>query len=212
MDQHNNPSPDPSSGGSSESTQSRRRFLKGTTLALPAVVTLHSGAAQAATSIACSNVPPPKYTKVCEDNYPCQDNCMRVKVKCYKKMEWKKKNGNWKWVISETDTTPKYFQGKDADGKSVWRYVADGKCVPNNPPTASNGPCYELSGVQNCYADQKFYCGESKDKYAICHVSLQTGYIKAVGTPCEDYDKIPGCIVTSWQGACIASIIGQKTI
>ena len=200
--------PESSAGGT------RRKFLKGTALALPAVVTLHSGAALANSSIACSNVKPPYYTKVLCDNYPDQDNCHRVKRELYKKLDYKNtgtsKKPKWDWVISTTDTNGHYFEGQDPLGKSCWRYAADGKCVPNTAQTSTSSPHHELDAVKKYCISPAMKCG--KQKYAICHVSLSTGYPVAIGTPCDEQNNVPGCVVTSWQGSCLASIIGHKTI
>ncbi len=208
--------PPPSESEPSAIDTTRRKFLKGTTLALPAVVTLHSGAALANSSIACSNVKPPSYTKVLCDTYPDQDNCHRVKKELYKKLDFvdinkgTKKPPNWDWVISTTDTNGYYFEGQDQLGNACWRYAADGKCVPNTLKTSTSSPHHELDAVKKNCINTKMRTG--KQKYAICHVSLSTGLPVAIGTPVAEQNTVTGCVVTSWQGSCLASIIGHRTI
>lgn len=157
--------------------RARRQFLKGTSLALPAVMTLHSQAVQAVTSITCGQKALDSGITV-----PCvsstDDGCLRQVVTCYDKLI----KVNKKMVGNGTNT---YFQGLAPGSPSpVWRHM-NGSLVPD-------------SEVQ--YINTKDMRG--KTTRAICHISAIDGSLVAVGSPTNPTN----CIVTSATGACMASL------
>jgi hypothetical protein len=113
----------------SEAPTSRRSFLKSTGVALPAVITLHSGAALAATSVVqCLSPPvasPPPY---------CQTPDSYMRVLCSGVYNRREKNSTGKWV---TYKTAYYFEGHDMDGPCVRR--KDGtKVIPGSTEYTQN--------------------------------------------------------------------------
>jgi hypothetical protein len=182
----------------------RRRFLKGTTLALPAVVSLHSGTALAASSLGCGNFNgnTQSYASVLvPSNNPPSDNRLRVPVELYRLLSLKagkpaNNPANWKVVVADTGA---YFKGNN-----VWRKVADGTAVTGNElaavvaaaVTADNGNSNNMK--------------TGTIKYAIVHVSTSSGAIVAVGSPVNTV--VSGAIVTSWTGACLTSLYNVKLV
>jgi hypothetical protein len=187
----------------------RRGFLKGTSLALPAVVSLHSGTALANTSLGCGGMGnlPQNYSKVCEDSYsPPPDNRMRKPVKCYRKLT--KSGSKWSVVNEPAGTNPAYYFRGITPGVAgkCWRKVSDGTRITNRGELAAlTRARVGHSSIRNV---ANFDCGVTK--YAIVHVSMHDGHIVAVGEPCGT--TVPGAIVTSWTGACMASLYGHKGV
>ena len=183
---------------SSPQGSTRRHFLKGTTLALPAVVTLHSGTALAATSLGCGafNGNTQVYAKVlCDSNNPPEDNRFRVPVLLYRKLT---KSGG-QWGVADKNGPGHYFNGKVGTIDN-WRFVADGTLVIGD----------ELTAVINAAnLDVKDF-KTTTTKYAIAHVATQGGAIVAVGTPVNT--PVTSAIVTSWTGACLTSLYGARLV
>lgn len=195
--------------GPSRPDASRRGFLKGTSLALPAVVSLHSGTALANTSLGCGGMGnlPQNYSKVCEDSYsPPPDNRMRKPVKCYRKLA--KSGTTWSVVNTPAGAEPAYYFEGVTPGQSgsCWRKVSDGTRITNTGELAALAKA--KVGHNSIGNVAKFDCGVTK--YAIVHVSTSNGQIVAVGEPCGT--NVPGAIVTSWTGACMASLYGHKGV
>ena len=186
----------------------RRHFLKGTTLALPAVVTLHSGTALAATSLGCGdfNGNMQLYAKVlCDSNNPPEDNRFRVPVLLYRKLEkttvTKKGKVTVTWNVVTGDLGH-YFIGK-IGLTDTWRLVANGTPVTGDELAAVKKAAISHQDIKNV----QFFATTTK-KYAIAHVATQGGAIVAVGSPANT--QIQNAIVTSWTGACLTSLYGAK--
>lgn len=181
---HPEASTTPTAGGD-ERVESRRRFLKGTTLALPVVTTLTPGAAQALTSMTCGDkalldgglTPDFLLTPPNSD-----DGHYRLPVVVYdREVPLDDGNGNITMVGNEE---PTYFSGID-QGQPVWRSFVDGSVVSTeDPPDLRNPPDISLTG------------------YAIVHVSATDGSTVSVGAK----DSPPNAIVTSAAGACMNSL------
>lgn len=175
----------------------RRRFLRGTSLALPAVVTLHSGTARAATSLGCGgegNVAQDGYIVLTDLDH--QDERLRASVELYRLVQLKSggtSNNPADWEIVTSDTGA-YFLGEDG-GAQVWRRL-DGSLVETD----------ELAALQSLASDASIKTGTFK--FAIVHVSTSDGTVTAVGAP----DAQPGSIVTSFTGACMASLYGVSPV
>lgn len=172
----------------------RRRFLRGTGLVLPAVVTLHSGGARAAVSLGCGgngNVSQTGYAILTTQDHA--DDRLRAAVELYRKVQVKS-GGNAAnvpadWEVNTSDPGS-YFQGN-----GVWRNL-DGTEVTGNelqalvalaatPPTSTT-------------------IRTGTTRYAIVHVNTSSGSVAAIGSP----DPVANAIVTSWTGACMASLYG----
>ena len=208
----------------------RRHFLKGTTLALPVVVTLHSGAALAATSLGCGGMGNlPQTTKVlCDVNDSSgHKNYMREEVKLFRKVAIT--SGNNKTVTVVQNDAGSYFKGM-----GVWRHAGTTGGPAAGVPVDVNLALYEalnklesnqvtagttpstnsklyvtLSGVTYQVIDfDKFKT--STTMLAVVHVSTspQTGGLPvAVGAP---LNSVPNAVVTSLTGACLASLYALK--
>jgi hypothetical protein len=104
----------------------RRRFLKGTTLALPAIVTLHSGTALANPSLGCGG-----QGNLTQLNVPVvvpnKDTYMRESVTLFP--QFTIDTANFK-IRSLATPTPFFFKGLN-----VWRYVSTGLEVTANEKT-----------------------------------------------------------------------------
>lgn len=172
----------------------RRRFLKGTGLALPAVVTLHSGAARAAVSLGCGgngNVSQTGYAILTTQDHA--DDRLRAAVELYRKVQVKS-GGNAAnvpadWEVNTSDPGS-YFQGN-----GVWRKL-DGSEVTGNELQA----LVALAAT----APTSTTIRTGTTRYAIVHVNTSNGSVAAIGSP----DPIANAIVTSWTGACMASLYG----
>lgn len=178
----------------------RRRFLKGTTLALPAVMTLHSVAAQAtaATSISCADT---ISQAICIPIKPTQDDFFRNKVPCYDKLTKSTATVRGKTVTTYTaNGQATYFEGINCiDQTKCWRYVATGEIVPATEHELINCPT-------NVNAKPSpTTCVPINQQYAIVHFSCVDGSVMAVGEP-----RTPvGCMMTSLSGACLKSLWGR---
>jgi hypothetical protein len=175
----------------------RRRFLKGTTLALPAVMTLHSVAAQATarSSLSCANQIP---QSPCMHLRPQPDDYFREKVACYGKL--KKVRINRKLVFSPASlTTAVYYEGiRPTDQQKCWRFVSNGAIV-----TAPSE--LELINCPGNVNAPRATCGPINHQHAIVHFSAIDGQVMAVGEP-----QTPvGCMMTSLSGACLKSLWGK---
>ena len=176
----------------------RRHFLKGTTLALPVVVTLHSGAALAATSLGCGdfNGNTQNYASVLvPTNNPPSDNRFRVPVELYKKLKLQSDPSNvpsnWQVVTNDPGC---YFKGNN-----VWRLVTTGAEVLGDELAAVVAAAFiaDTGGNSNNMKTGTI-------NYAIAHVSTSSGAIVAVGSPVGS--TLSNAIVTSWTGACLTSL------
>lgn len=171
----------------------RRRFLRGTSLALPAVVSLHSGTARAATSIGCGgegNVAQDGYDILTDVDH--QDERLRAAVELYRLVQLKASgdSGNpndWEIVAGDPGS---YFLGQDG-GTPVWRRL-DGSLVEDD----------ELAALEALKNEAAIKTGTTK--YAIVHVSTADGSVTAIGSA----EAQLGSIVTSFTGACMASLYG----
>lgn len=108
----------------------RRTFLKGTTIALPAIITLRSGAALAMTSSARCLEPlktaqPPV---LCNTGSP--DNFMRAQCQVFNKRI--KTSSGW-----TTTSTPVYFKAVKEDGSDCVRKIADYTIVTESYSTGA---------------------------------------------------------------------------
>ena len=171
----------------------RRRFLRGTSLALPAVVSLHSGTARAATSLGCGgegNVAQDGFAVLTDIDH--EDERLRAAVELYRLVQLKA-NGtstntaDWEIVAGDPGS---YFLGQDG-GSPVWRRL-DGSLVDGD----------ELAALEALKNEAAIKTGTTK--YAIVHVSTADGSVTAIGSP----DVQLGSIVTSFTGACMASLYG----
>ena len=187
----------PATGSASNAEETRianrRRFLKGTTLALPAVMTLHSVAARATAlssgSQCANNVP----QSPCIPLRPQPDDYFREKVACYDKLV---KNSRKQWVRNNVAT---YFQGiNSTNQQQCWRYCSDGSIVPTTEVPQINCLQNPMRKASASPATPINY------QHAIVHFSAVDGSVMAVGEP-----QTPvGCIMTSISMACLASLTG----
>lgn len=172
----------------------RRRFLKGTTLALPAVMTLHSVAARAtalSSGARCANNVP---QSPCVHIRPQPDDYFREKVACYDKLVYNSTRKTW-----SRNGIATYFQGINCTNQQAcWRYVSNGTIVPATEipqiNCATNGQKKPSSSATTPINHQ----------HAIVHFSAVDGCVMAVGEP-----QTPvGCIMTSISLACLNSLTG----
>ena len=182
---------------------SRRKFLKGASLTLPAIVTLHNGTALAATSLGCGGMEnmPQTYANVLLDeaNYHVTDNLFRVRVEICKALKLNTTSHNWE---ADTDQTKGYFQDTFS-GTNIWRNL-DGTLVVNKSTMVDNNGRGELAALIAGVVPNNKY-SPSRFKYAIAHVSKLSGNILAVGTPIGGTPPL-NTVITSWTGACLTSI------
>ena len=172
----------------------RRRFLKGAGLSLPAVVTLHSGAARAAVSLGCGgngNVSQTGYAILTVADHA--DDRLRAAVELYRLVQVKS-GGNaanvpTDWEVNSSDPGS-YFLGN-----GVWRKL-DGSEVSGNELQA----LVALAAT----APTSTTIRTGTTQYAIVHVNTSNGSVAAVGSP----DPVANAIVTSWTGACLTSLYG----
>lgn len=166
-------------------TTSRRQFLKGTSLALPAVMTLHSGTAQAITSITCG-----AKALAAQQSATClttgSDGRYRLSVNCYDKLVTKKINGK---TVKVGNGTPTYFLGKKPSGTGgvvdCWRDMSGNEVLDTSLVNKSGSPC--------------------ATRQAIVHISCKDGSIQAVGSSTAPTNTI----ITSAAGLCMASLIAR---
>ena len=172
----------------------RRRFLKGTSLALPAVMTLHSVAARAtalSSGTQCANNVP---QSPCVHIRSQPDDYFREKVACYDKLVYNSTRKIW-----TRNNTATYFQGINCtDQQACWRYVSNGSIVPSTEVPQINCAT-NISRKQSSSSATPV-----NHQYAIVHFSAIDGCVMAVGEP-----QTPvGCIMTSISMACLNSLTG----
>ena len=176
----------------------RRRFLKGTTLALPAVMTLHSVAAQATarSSLSCANQVP---QSPCTHLRPQPDDFFREKVACYEKLV-KTYNRTTKKYVYTPNGQATYYEGiRCTDQQKCWRYVSTGAIVPTTEHELINCP------TNTNAKPSPATCTPVNHQHAIVHFSAIDGKVMAVGEP-----QTPvGCMMTSLSGACLKSLWGK---
>lgn len=189
----------------------RRRFLKGSSLALPAVMTLHSVSAQAQArqSAYCANdVDQSAATPVIEGT----DDYFRKSVNVYAKLvdggatlATSDKNNTKKLETLQSelvsDGKPTYFLGSQG-ASDVWRYVADGAPVP-----AGEIPFINAGGGLNPQRANTADPGNPVGTMnAIVHFDSTSGAVVSIGAPSgENFNAM----VTSLTGACLHSLWGQ---
>jgi len=184
----------PRQTGDDARVAARRRFLKGTTLALPAVMTLHSVAAQAtarSSGTQCANNVPQSPCVHLRDQ---PDDYFREKVACYDKLTYNSTKKIW-----TRNGVATYFQGINCTNQQqCWRYVKDGTIVPT-----SEVP--QINCATNVYKKPSSSSTSTvTHKHAIVHFSAIDGCVMAVGEP-----QTPvGCIMTSISMACLNSLTG----
>ncbi len=184
----------PETTGDDARVAARRRFLKGTTLALPAVMTLHSVAAQAtarSSGTQCGNNVPQSPCVHLRDQ---PDDYFREKVACYDKLTYNSTKKIW-----TRNGVATYFQGiNGTNQQQCWRYVRDGTIVPT-----SEVP--QINCATNVYKKPSSSSTSAvSHKHAIVHFSAIDGCVMAVGEP-----QTPvGCIMTSITMACLNSLTG----
>ena len=192
----------PTQGESSlpQAANGRRRFLKGTTLALPAVMTLHSVAARATeiarTSLNCANNVP---QNPCVHLRTQPDDYFRKKVACYDKLTktWNSQKRKYVYTASGQAT---YYQGiRCTDQATCWRYVSTGEIVPSSEYEYINCPTNTNAQPSPSTCTPTKYC------YAIVHFSSADGSVMGVGEPTTPV----GCMMTSLSGACLKSLWGK---
>ena len=170
----------------------RRTFLKGTTLALPAVITLHSGAALANISVSqCvterANIAAPVIS-------PNQDQLGRNLVNVYEKLQ-KKTGGGYE--VNPGVAQPFYFAGIE-NGVDVVRYISSGLIVPTTEYGEVNG-----SGFPNWLMTPAL-----PKQYAIVYYNTDKiggGTVVSVGSPTNPSPTHASTV--SAAGACITSLM-----
>jgi len=177
---------------------SRRRFLKGTSLALPAVMTLHSVSAQAVarSSAYCANdvdaTAAPHLTS-------SQDSYFRNQVEVFSKII---SNGNGGYTSNGTAT---YFLGS-VGGSAKWRLVASGDIIPDEEIPFVNAPAN--INVLRIVPIETVPVNVFPQQYAIVHFDNQSGAVISVGAPLAEVN-LGTAMVTSLTGACLHSLWGR---
>lgn len=171
-----------------ENAATRRRFLKGTTLALPVVMTLNSVAAQAArSSLSCAQKDPP--ANVPKNLTSAPDGWFRQEVtlasrKVPKDDKHGKNDGDDDDDDDCEDSEALYFKGMQCgDSNLVWMNL-DG--------TIAN----TQTGISEKGCQQK--------RYALCHFSSVNGRLLGYG----ETAACAGSFITSASGACLKSLWG----
>lgn len=175
--------PIPENAAANAKRLARRKFLTGTAMALPAVMTLTPGSAMAMTSITCGQKALDSgATATCLLKPPsnCNDGKFRLPVKLHDKLVWDSTAKRMK-----PNGVATYFEGMK-DGNSVWRKCSTGAVASTSMPTDCN-PNPQLA---------------TPTGYAIVHITADAGKIKHVGSPTNPSN----CIITSAAGACMASL------
>jgi len=189
------------SGGAQAQVASRRRFLKGTTLALPAVMTLHSvsAQAQARSSAYCANDFQQSGFAVLTTK---QDDYFRHSVAVYDTLE-KMTDGGGN-VTYKGDGFIAFFAGQGSDGKPVIRDL-NGNIVTT--PLALDDPTNPTKSVN--YPENPNYVPPTPafdNQLAIVLFDSQSGAVVSVGEPTTTSGVT---MVTSLTGACLHSLWGQ---
>jgi len=164
----------------------RRKFLKGTSLALPAVMTLTSGTAQAMGSLTTcgtrardSNLAVPAVLIEGDDLY------LRQSVEVFDQVIQVDDGTGGGGTIPQPNGIPTYFFDPEV---SKWRTVSGAFVNPStNPdlvPPTDRGPV--AIAVRN----------------AIVHIDAENGEQVAIGSPSNP----PNAIITSAAGLCLASL------
>jgi len=192
--------------GGADATQaqvaSRRRFLKGTSLALPAVMTLHSvsAQAQARSSAYCANDTRQSGFAPLTDE---QDDYFRNSVAVYDTLV-KQPAGSQKPYLG--DGIIAFFAGKDSNGKDVIRDL-NGNVVTNPLALDHNNPNQATQSVN--YPGNPNYVAPTPafdNQLAIVLFDSQSGAVVSVGEPTATSGLT---MVTSLTGACLHSLWGQ---
>ena len=169
----------------------RRTFLKGTTLALPAVITLHSGAALANISVS-QCVTQRANIAALPVISPNQDQLGRNLVNVYEKLK-RRADGTYKLA----GTQPVYFAGIE-NGVGVIRFIISGIVIP-----ATEQEFVNASGFPNWLMTPPL-----PPQYAIVYYNTDKiggGTVVSVGSPTN---PSPGHASTvSAAGACITSLM-----
>jgi hypothetical protein len=173
-------------------TTARRRFLRGSSLALPAVMTLHSVSAQvqAATSAYCRN---DIDQSAAQPVISGTDDYFRKSVNVYAKLV---DDGSGNYV---SDGQPTYFLGSSGS-TDVWRMVADGQPVPDPELPLVNA---NINGARATTTDPGSPVAAAN---AIVHFDSTSGTVVSVGAP---NGENLNAMVTSLTGACLHSLWGQ---
>jgi hypothetical protein len=156
------------------------------TAALPAVMTLTPGAAQALVSVTCGDKALDSgLTAQCILIPPSQtdDGHFRLPVSLYDKLVWVQ--DAWGQWVQQPNNVPTYFKGVH-NGAQVWRSCATGAVIGASPP-------------EDCNPNPM---GAPSTGYAIVHISADDGDIVSVGSPTSPTNAI----ITSAGGACMASL------
>ena len=116
-------------------SEKRRSFLKGSAVTIPAILTLHSGSALAASSLSCiannHNTPPnpvPDTETAALDKWgraPSQSVTLSNNVTLF---QWPLTTGNWYDATKDTNSTPYYQQGASLN----WKLNNSGSDIPAN--------------------------------------------------------------------------------
>ena len=158
---------------------SRRRMLKLGAAALPAAMTLHSGAVQAMTSITCGTKSKDSgQTAPCITDY--EDGWMRLPCDTYNQKTWCKDiYGKWSYQASGSA----YYYKGSCNGLDQWRYC---------------------SNYSDCGSSAPNDCGDKVgSKLGLVQIDCTDGHIVAVGAPCG---SVPNCVITSAAGNCMHSL------
>jgi hypothetical protein len=177
---------------------SRRRFLKGTSLALPAVMTLHSvsAQAQAASSAFCANdVDATAASHLTID----QDSYFRNKVEVFSKII---EDGNGGF---ESNGEATYFLGS-VGGSAKWRMVNTGAIIADEDIRFVNAPAN--MNVLRVVPIQTVPVDVFPQQFAIVHFDNQSGAVISVGAPLGEVN-LGTAMVTSLTGACLHSLWGR---
>ncbi len=177
---------------------SRRRFLKGTSLALPAVMTLHSvsAQAQAGSSAFCANdVDATAASHLTID----QDSYFRNKVEVFSKII---EDGNGGY---ESNGEATYFLGS-VGGAAKWRMVTTGDIIADEEIPFVNAPAN--INVLRVVPIETVPVDVFPQQFAIVHFDNQSGAVISVGAPLGEVN-LGTAMVTSLTGACLHSLWGR---
>ena len=209
----------------------RRGILKGTSLALPAIVTLHSGAALANSSAAANCTAALSSYPVCSVA-PTNGTLLRIQTHCLRAIEVKSSLPGGTSLSTSNVTTyyqvspnsgAAYFLGftGQTSGTPAWRSTGDWSLVAVDAnmieamnyfyygsltqPDISTAPSYQSdTGSTSALPGAGAYCDSSGTGYAVCWINTN-GAITDVGAGAA---ATSGAIVISYQGGCYTSIFG----
>ena len=176
----------------------RRTFLKGTTLALPAVITLHSGAALANISVS-QCVTQRANIAALPVISPIQDQLGRNLVDVYEKLKQRVTGDpNSGFIVDRGVTQPFYFAGIEY-GLPVVRYISSGSIVPTTEYDEVNRPgCLNYRVVSPPQPKQYAIVYYNTDK-------IGGGTVVSVGSPTNPSPTHASTV--SAAGACITSLM-----